>query len=170
LHDKIVVKKYYFIWIVVKILLSLWGQSKINNFNDNMEIVLVTVGMTENNYSAHVIIGDGIAVATGKTFEELKIQMRGAVEFHLEGMQEDGDEIPAVFNNEYELVYQFDPESLLRHYNGIFTNAALERLTGINQRQLQRYATGNSKPRAMQAKKIEKALHNLGKELLAVEL
>jgi len=135
-----------------------------------MEKIVVTVGMTENNYSAYVNIGDGIAVATGKTFEELKKQMNEAVEFHLEGMREDGDEIPEVFNSEYELLFHFDPESLLRHYSGIFTNAALQRLTGINQRQIQRYASGVSKPRESQAKKIEEALHNLGKELLAVEL
>lgn len=135
-----------------------------------MEKIVVTVGMTEKNYSAHVTIGDGIVVATGKTFEELKTQMNEAVEFHLEGMREDGDEIPEGFNSVYELVFLFDPESLLKHYSGIFTNAALERLTGINQRQIQRYASGVSKPRESQAKKIEEALHNLGKELLAVEL
>jgi predicted RNase H-like HicB family nuclease len=135
-----------------------------------MEKILVNVGMTENNYSAHVIIGDGIAVATGKTFEELKRQMKEAVAFHLEGMNEDGDEIPAEFQSGYTLVYRFNPENLLQHYNGIFTNAALERLTGINQRQLQRYASGASKPRREQSQKIESALHHLGKELLAVEL
>jgi hypothetical protein len=96
--------------------------------------------------------------------------MEEAVVFHLEGMREDGDEIPAIFDGEYELVYQFYPEDLLRHYNGIFTHAALERLTGINQRQLQRYAIGASKPRPAQAEKIVKSFHHLGKELLAVEL
>jgi len=136
----------------------------------NMQRIFVTVGLTEQNYSAHVLIGDGIAVATGKTFEKLKEQMKEAVEFHLEGMKEDGDDIPLEFQQEYELVYRFDTESLLRHYNGIFTNAALERLTGINQKQLQHYASGTSKPRREQAKKIENALHNLGKELLVVEL
>ncbi|MDR0658444.1 MAG: hypothetical protein LBG18_05875 [Mediterranea sp.] len=135
-----------------------------------MKKVVVTVGMTERNYSAYVNIGDGIAVVTGKTFEELKKQMEEAIEFHLEGMNEDGDDIPEIFNSDYELVYSFDPESLLRHYSGIFTNAVLERFTGINQRQIQRYASGVSKPRGEQAKKIEKALHDLGKELLAVEL
>lgn len=135
-----------------------------------MEKVLVTVGMTEKNYAASVNIGDGIVVATGKTFEELKSQMEEAVAFHLDGMREDGDEIPEVFHSVYELVYHFDTESLLRHYSGIFTNAALQRLTGINQRQMQRYASGVSKPRESQAKKIEQALHNLGRELLAVEL
>ena len=135
-----------------------------------MDKVFVTVGMTEKNYSAHLVVGDGIVAATGKNFDELKKQMGEALDFHLEGMREDGDDIPSVFQGSYELIYQFDPGSLLRHYNGIFTNAALERLTGINQKQLQRYASGVSKPRKEQAQKIETALHNLGKELLAVEL
>ena len=135
-----------------------------------MKKILVTVGITDNNYAAHLNIGEGIVVATGKTFEDVKREIRDAIEFHLEGMREDGDDIPEVFNSDYKLSYQFDPESLLYHYNGIFTNAALERLTGINQRQLQRYASGISKPREAQAKKIKDALHLLGRELLAVEL
>jgi predicted RNase H-like HicB family nuclease len=135
-----------------------------------MNKVTVTVGITENNYSAHVNIGDGIAVATGKTFEELKRQMIEAVEFHLEGMREDGDEIPKEFSGSYELIFYFDIQSLLTHYKGIFTNSALERITGINQRQLQHYASGQSKPRRQQAERIENALHNLGRELLVVEL
>ena len=135
-----------------------------------METLVVTVGMTERNYSAHINIGDGIAVATGKTFDELKRQMEEAVEFHLEGMREDGDDIPEQFAGKYQLTFRFDPQSLLQHYNGIFTNAALERLTGINQRQLQRYASGVSKPLRPQAEKIAGALHKLGKELSVVEL
>jgi predicted RNase H-like HicB family nuclease len=34
--------------------------------------------------------------------------MNEAVEFHLEGMCEDGDEIPDIFNSEYELSFRFD--------------------------------------------------------------
>ncbi len=135
-----------------------------------MEKIIVTVGITENNYSASVDIGDGIAVATGKTFEELKDEMRSAVEFHLECMQEDGEDIPKPFDGEYELVYKFDPQSLLTHYNGIFTLAALEKLTGINQKQLQRYASGATKPRAEQSQKIASGLHHLAEELRIVDL
>jgi predicted RNase H-like HicB family nuclease len=132
-----------------------------------MEKVFVIVEMTDNNYAAYLEQLPG-CVSTGKTFEELKKNIVEAVEFHIEGMREDGEEIP--FAEAYELSYRFDPESLLQHYDGIFTNASLERLTGINQRQLQRYAAGTSVPRREQADKITKALHNLGKELLAVEL
>ena len=134
-----------------------------------MKKVTVTVELADNNYAAYIVKLPG-CISTGKTFEELKENISEAVAFHLDGMREDGDEIPPAFSGEYEFVYHFDTQSLLQHYNGIFTNAALERLTGINQRQLQHYASGVSKPRKEQAKKIEQALHNLGKELLVVEL
>lgn len=134
-----------------------------------MEKIIVTVGITENNYSASVHIADGIAVATGKTFNELKSEMESAVEFHLECMQADGEEIPSSFKN-YELVYKFDPQSLLTHYSGIFSKSALEKMTGINQKQLQRYSSGASKPRPAQTEKIAKALHELAEELRVVDL
>ena len=135
-----------------------------------MEKVVVTVELTENNYCASLLVEDGIVVATGKTFDELKNEMQSALEFHLEGMREDGDNIPDVFLKPYQIIYQFDTESLLSHYKGIITNAALERLTGINRRQLTHYSSGLRKPRQMQRMKIEKALHTLGRELLEVEL
>lgn len=77
---------------------------------------------------------------------------------------------PSFLEKEYELVYKFDTASLLNYYKGIFTNSALERITGINQKQIQHYASGHRNPRLAQRIKIETALHNLGKELLAVEL
>ena len=135
-----------------------------------MEEVTVIVGLTEKNYCARLIIGDGIVVATEKTFDNLKKEMRDAVESHLEVMREDGDNIPDIFLNPFQLVYQFDVESLLSHYRGIITNAALERLTGINRRQLTHYSSGLRKPRPEQRKKIERALHCLGRELQEVEL
>jgi hypothetical protein len=69
--------------------------------------VIAMVGKTPHNYSACVIIGDGIAVATGYTLAELKQQMNEAVEFHIEGMMEDGDEIPSPFDGEFQLVFKF---------------------------------------------------------------
>jgi hypothetical protein len=67
-------------------------------------------------------------------------------------------------------VCKFDTESLLQYYKGIFNAPAFERLTGINQKQIHHYSSGLKNPREAQKKKIEKALHDLGEELLAVEL
>jgi predicted RNase H-like HicB family nuclease len=134
-----------------------------------MKKVVVTVEVTDNNYAGHLNDLPG-CVSTGKTFSELKANMNEAVIDHLEVSREYGDEIPVVFKGKYELIFRFDTQSLLLHFRGIFTNAALERISGVNQRQLQHYASGKSRPRQAQAKKIENALHRLGEELLAVEL
>ena len=45
------------------------------------------------NYSAYVPDLPG-CVATGATREEVESQIREAVEFHLEGMRDDGEAIP----------------------------------------------------------------------------
>lgn len=55
-------------------------------------------------------------------------------------------------------------------YSGVFTKAALSRVTGINERQLWHYAAGVRKPRRAQAKRIEEGIHRLGKELLTIQL
>jgi predicted RNase H-like HicB family nuclease len=46
-----------------------------------------------NNYSAYVPDLPG-CISTGATIEETKRNIRDAVEFHLRGMEEDGDPIP----------------------------------------------------------------------------
>ena len=51
-----------------------------------------------------------------------------------------------------------------------FTKAGLERITGINQKQLWHYASGTRNPRPEQSIKIESALHRLGEELIAINL
>jgi predicted RNase H-like HicB family nuclease len=134
-----------------------------------MEKIIVTVEVTDNNYSGYIKSLPGV-ISTGETFMKFKENMSEAVKSHLELMREFGEDIPEVFLNQHELEFRFDPQSLLQHYKGIFTNAALERITGINQRQLQHYASGKSKPKPRQQKKIEEALRQLGQELLSIKL
>ena len=77
---------------------------------------------------------------------------------------------PDVLKGEYDIEFRYDVQSILSYYSKVFTKPALERLTGINQKQLHHYATGLKKPREPQRKKIEDALHKLGSELLSVQL
>lgn len=53
----------------------------------------IVIEKAENNYSAYVPDLPG-CVATGVTVEETESQIREAIEFHLEGMREDGTAIP----------------------------------------------------------------------------
>lgn len=53
----------------------------------------IVIEKADNNYSAYVPDLPG-CVATGTTIEEAESQIREAIEFHLEGLREDGASIP----------------------------------------------------------------------------
>jgi predicted RNase H-like HicB family nuclease len=53
----------------------------------------IVIEKAGNNYSAYVPDLPG-CVATGATVEEAEAQIREAIEFHLDGMREDGIAIP----------------------------------------------------------------------------
>ena len=121
----------------------------------------------EGGYSAYGEKVDGIW-GMGDTAQEAKDSALHSLRLFIENNHEKN--IPKGLKGQYAIVFKFDTESLLSYYNGVFTNSALERITGINQKQIQHYASGHRKPRPAQTKKIESALHKLGSELLAVEL
>lgn len=53
----------------------------------------VVIEKAENNYSAYVPDLPG-CVATGTTAEQAEAEIREAIEFHIEGMREDGLPVP----------------------------------------------------------------------------
>jgi predicted RNase H-like HicB family nuclease len=132
-----------------------------------MKQIKIIIEKTKDSYSAYAENVEGVYGA-GDTPDEAKKSVEEGIRLLIENNEPKF--IPAILKGDYELVYKFDTESLLNYFKGIFTNSALERITGINQRLLQHYASGLKKPRAAQNKKIETALHNLGSELLAIQL
>lgn len=130
--------------------------------------VIMDTARTENGYSCSCSLIPGWVVAKSGDFDEFKDYVQESVNFYLDCAREDGEKYDAVFDGEYELVYKFDVQSLLEYYRGIFSFSALQTITGINQKQLCHYASGVSKPRPAQAKKIADGLHRLAKELASV--
>ncbi len=53
----------------------------------------IIIEKAENNYSAYIPDLPG-CVATGATVEETEAEIREAIEFHLQGLREDGLPIP----------------------------------------------------------------------------
>ncbi len=132
-----------------------------------MEKIIVQIGASSNHYGAFAVNCEGIYGA-GDSIEETKADIEGAIRLIKETLPE--DQWPEKIKGDYEIEWQYDTQSLLNYYQGIFTNAALERLTGINQKQLWSYANGLSKPREESKKKIQTALNKLGRELVALSL
>jgi hypothetical protein len=133
-----------------------------------MKKLFALIDRNEDGFS--VFEENGFFSGMGNTTEEAKQNMLDSIVFYVETCKESGKTYPTYLDGEYEVVYKFDIESLLTYYQGIFSNAALEKLTGINQKQLWSYAHGKSKPRPAQIKRIEQSLHSLGHELISLSL
>lgn len=129
-----------------------------------MKKLNVIIEHADENLSAYI---EGVPViVVGDNLAEIQCNMREAIELYLEEVK-----VPVkALSGEYELVFHFDPQTLLTYYSRIFSFVALQYLTGINQKQLCHYASGLSKPREAQCRKIETALRNLGSELSAISL
>jgi len=54
----------------------------------------IVIEKSENGYGAYVPDLPG-CVAVGESFEETEVLIKEAIEFHIEGMKEDGTPIPA---------------------------------------------------------------------------
>ena len=131
-----------------------------------MKKVKIIIERSNNLFSAYAENVEGVTGA-GDTVEEAKASALKSIQILVKYNKAN---VPSILKGNYTLTYKYDVESFLRYYKGIFTNAALERITGINQKQFQHYASGLKKPREAQVKKIEKALHQLGRDLMTVEL
>ena len=131
-----------------------------------MKTIRIIIERNEDGFWGHSETEKGIT-GGGDTVQECKQDILDCIET-LKML--DNKNKPAFLNDEFHLVYKFDAESFLSHYKGVFTNSAFEKMTGINRKQIQHYASGHRKPKEVTSKKIETALHNLGRELLAVEL
>jgi predicted RNase H-like HicB family nuclease len=132
-----------------------------------MNTLRIVIEKSTDFYDAYAENCEGVYGA-GETVELAKANVLEGIE--LLKKTKSFNELPDILKEDYQVIFHFDTKSFLNYYNKVFSNVALERLTGINQKLLHHYASGLRTPRDKQRKKIEQALHNLGRELLAIEL
>jgi hypothetical protein len=72
------------------------------------------------------------------------------------------------FPEDMEFSFKYDAASFLAHYSDMLSLSALEKITGINQRQLSHYLNGVKKPRQETIQKIETGIHRFASELSQV--
>jgi predicted RNase H-like HicB family nuclease len=132
-----------------------------------MKTLRIIIEKSADFYDAYAENCEGIYGA-GNTVEEAKENVLNGLELFVKNT--DTEKLPDILKGGYLISYKFDTQSFLNYYDKIFSKPALERLTGINQKQLHHYASGLRKPREQQRKKIADALHQLGQELLTIDL
>ena len=130
-----------------------------------MKKILVNI-VWNDNYGAYSDLIPG-CVATHATIDGVKEAYKSALEFHIEGS--DDEDLPECLKEEYELEYELAVSALLHYYDKILTRAALSRITGINQRQLGHYLNGYRNPRKDKRELLLNGLHKRGQEFLSVK-
>jgi len=136
-----------------------------------MEKIIVNVAWVDKNFGASLSDNvPGAVVLTADTYEKLLQEVPETLRFHVEGMVEDGDDVPQwLVDGEYEFEYHLqDVATVLRAYEPFVSLAAISRASGINQHQLSHYATRMKTPRPEQRRRIVEGIHKIGKQLLAV--
>lgn len=105
----------------------------------------------------------------GVTIPEAKADMHRQMAVYKETALKEGFKYPEFLDEEHVVEYTVDALSLMNYYvkSGIFSLSALEKITGINQKQLWAYTTG-TKPRKAQRDKIISGFLRLSQDLDAV--
>jgi len=104
----------------------------------------------------------------GETVESAKKDAEDVIKFYIECLNNANESIPEILTGEYELIFEFDVEALLKYIDGTVTKRAIAKASGINAVQLTHYSSGLKKPRKAQRDKIISGLHKIANDLLAV--
>jgi predicted RNase H-like HicB family nuclease len=126
-----------------------------------MEKLIVKVGASSDHFGAFAENCPDIYGA-GNTVQEAKENVLDGLNLFIE---QNRNNLPDILKGNYEIEYKFDIPSFLSYYSKIFTKPALERITGINQKQLFHYESGHRNPSEKTVKKIEDSIHKFTEEL-----
>lgn len=102
-------------------------------------------------------------IGTGSTVEETIADFRKGYEEMRDYYASVGKEF-----EEVDFEFRYDIPSFLQEYAYAFTLAGLERITGVNQKQLGHYISGYRKPSEKTVRKIEDGIHRFSEHLRAV--
>ncbi len=102
-------------------------------------------------------------IGTGASVKEAK-------EDFWEGYREMKDYVESTGDRfvEAEITFKYDIPSFLQDFAFAFSLAGLERITGVNQKQLGHYISGYRKPSGKTVRKIEDGIHAFSSQLAAV--
>ena len=133
----------------------------------DMEKIIMVIEKSKDFYDAYSENCEGI-YAAGGSIEEVKKDTEAAIGIIKRDYPE--SEWPAPLRGEYEIEWKMDVQSFLEYYKDYLSLSGLEKITGINQKQLSNYLNRRSKPRRRQMERISEGLHRFASELLSVTL
>ncbi len=129
-----------------------------------VKIIAIIERASDGTYA--VYCKDQIFSGAGSSIEEAKKDMVVQMAFYKDTALKEGFKYPAFLDGEFEIEYSMDPVSLLKYYvgAGILSLSGMEKISGINQKQLWAYLHG-TKPRKKQEDRIRSGFSTLYHDL-----
>ena len=130
-----------------------------------MEKIIMIVEKSKDFFDAYSDNCDGI-YASGENMEAVKSDALEAIRLIKKNLPE--DRWPEQIKGEFEIEWKFDVPSFLEYYGDYLSLSGMERMTGINQKQLSNYLHRRAVPRQKQADRIMRGLHRFAREILSI--
>ena len=127
----------------------------------------MVISASKDSFGAYSENCEGI-FAAGDTLEETKADTYEAIRLIKKNLPE--ERWPEQIKGEFEIEWKFDVPSFLEYYSSFISLAGMEKLTGINQKQLSNYLNHRAVPRRKQADRIVTGIHKFAHELLSITL
>lgn len=118
---------------------------------------------SDHTYSIYSYGADDLpygVIGTGNTIADAKDDFMKAYQETRESFVDMGKAF-----EEVEFAFRYDIPSFLEEFAYAFTLAGLERITGINQKQLGHYISGYRKPSPKTVRKMEEGIHRFSEQL-----
>lgn len=132
-----------------------------------MEKIVMIIEKSKDFFDAYSDNCDGI-YAAGDSIQAVKEDAMRAIEGIKRNLPE--ERWPKQIKGEFEIEWKFDVPSFLEYYGDYLSLAGLQRMTGINQKQLSNYLHHRAVPRQKQADRIINGLHSFAREILSITL
>lgn len=132
-----------------------------------MEKIIMIIEKSKDFFDAYSDNCDGI-YAAGEDIEAVKADTMEAIRLIKKNLPE--ERWPEQIKGDFEIEWKFDVPSFLEYYGGIMSLAGMEKMTGINQKQLSNYLNHRAVPRRKQADRIITGMHKFARELLSITL
>ncbi|PKP47002.1 MAG: XRE family transcriptional regulator [Bacteroidetes bacterium HGW-Bacteroidetes-12] len=108
-------------------------------------------------------------VSFGNSLDEVKSNIKEAIQFQIEGMKEDGELIPLNLQGDFNVELKLDVAQVFNLYQSINASGFAKRI-GMNKSLLIQYVNGIKKPSERQAKRILEGIVDFGKELSHIQI
>jgi len=133
----------------------------------NMAKIDILIDYTDN-FAACPQNGDIACISTGRTLDEVKANIVSALEFHRDGLLEDGIALPEELQGDIVPVFHLSTRAQLKYTDRYITRKALARETGIAEQQLSHYANGLRHPRPAMQQRIADGIRAISQRLLLI--